>query len=60
MGRSELVDIVAEVIHETELAYLLAPDGEKERKKWAPKSAVERDNLTFTMPRAMAEDKGFV
>lgn len=56
-GRSDLVDIEATLVHQTDAAYLLY-DGKT--KAWIPKSAVEdNDDGTFTMPEAMAIEKGF-
>lgn len=54
----KLVDLNLEVRGETEKALRLS-DGV--RSEWCPKSQVEdnRDG-TFTMPRWLAEDKGFV
>lgn len=57
MTRSELVDVEAMLIHQTELAYLL-DDGKV--RQWVPKSAVEdnRDG-TWTMGERLATEKGF-
>lgn len=68
--KKELVDIEAELRHETPNAYLLY-DGRTETKKgdtvpseirtWVPKSIVEYDGKqTFTMPIWLALDKGFI
>lgn len=56
--RSNLVEISAEVLHETEKALLLSDGWTTE---WVPKSQVE-DNLdgTFTMPEWLAQEKGFI
>ena len=55
---SELVDIGALVIHQTEKAYLLF-DGAV--KAWVPKSQVEdNEDGTFTMPERLAQEKGFI
>lgn len=53
----KLVDVEAEMIHQTELAYLL-DDGKV--RQWVPKSAVE-DNKdgTWTMRASLATEKGF-
>jgi hypothetical protein len=55
--RSELVDVAAELIHQTPLAYLL-DDGKV--RVWVPKSAVEdnRDG-TWAMSERLATEKGF-
>lgn len=66
----KLIDIAAELRHETDAAYLLF-DGTMEVKKgdevksekriWVPKSQVENnDNGTFTMPEWLAKEKGFI
>jgi hypothetical protein len=58
LGNSDLIDIAAEIIAETEKAWRL-DDGS--RKEWVPKSQVEKnDDGTFTMPEWLAKDKGFI
>ena len=57
-GRSDLVDIAAEVRGETDLAWRLF-DGK--RSEWVPKSQVEDNgDGSFAMPAWLAEDKGFI
>lgn len=57
-GRSDLVDIKAELIHETEKAYLIN-DGDRE--VWIPKSQVEFDgDRTFTMKERLAKEKWLI
>lgn len=67
---SKLIDVAAELRHETPNAYLIY-DGRSEIKKgdttpselrqWVPKSQVEmNDDGTFTMPEWLAKEKGFV
>lgn len=67
---SKLIDIAAELRHETDSAYLLW-DGREEVKKgdtksselriWVPKSQVEDNgDGTFTMPEWLALEKGFI
>lgn len=57
-GESNLVDIAAELRHETPKAFLIF-DGEKEI--WLPKSQVENnDDGTFAMPEWLALDKGLI
>lgn len=54
----KLIDVKGELRGETERAYRIY-DGKK--TEWVPKQYVEFDNDdTFTMPRWLAEDKGFV
>lgn len=55
--KSDLVDVIAAVVHETEKAYLLEHGS---RRAWVPKAAVERDGDTFTMPEALAIEKGLI
>lgn len=58
MSDKSLVEIAAEIRHETDKAYLLF-DGT--RKEWVPKSYVEDNgDGTFTMPEWLAQDKGFI
>lgn len=66
----KLIDISAELRHETDKAYLIY-DGRSAVKKgdtvpselltWIPKSMCEmNDDKTFTMPEWLALDKGFI
>ncbi len=70
MPKKQLIDVAAELRHETDSAYLIY-DGRSEIKKgdtvkselriWVPKSMVEYDGKnTFTMPTWLALDKGFI
>ena len=57
-GRSDLIDIAAEVRAETDKAWRLF-DGKT--TEWVPKSQAEKNNDgTFSMPEWMALDKGFL
>jgi hypothetical protein len=58
MSKSELFDMAAKKVGETDKAYRLS-DGIK--TEWVPKQYVE-DNKdgTFTMPEWLAIEKGFV
>lgn len=66
--KSNLIDVAAELRHETDKAYLVYDgrnenfEGEKrEIRTWLPKSIVEYDGAkTFTMPEWLALDKGFI
>ena len=55
----QLANVEAELVHQTELAYLI-DDGTKE--VWVPKSLVEYDEETgiFTMPEKFAYEKGLI
>jgi hypothetical protein len=57
-GKSDLVDIAAEVRGETDKAWRLF-DGD--RLEWVPKSQVEDNgDGTFAMPEWLATEKGFI
>ena len=66
----KLIDIAAELRHETDKAYLIY-DGRSQIKKgdttpsdlliWIPKSQCENnDDGTFTLPYWLAMEKGFI
>lgn len=58
-GKSDLIDIAAEIKRETEKAYYI-DDGANQL--WLPKSQCEwnQDDGTFTMPEWLAKDKGLI
>jgi len=58
--KSELVDIICTIVHETEKAYLIDHGGEEHC--WVPKSQVEFDSTDniMTMPRRLALEKGIL
>lgn len=57
-GRSDLIDVAAEIKGETEKAWRLYDGSVTE---WVPKSQVEKnDDGTFAMPEWLAKDKGFI
>jgi hypothetical protein len=57
-GRSDVIDIAAEVRGETDRAWRLSDGSVTE---WVPKSQVEDNgDGTFAMPEWLAEEKGFV
>lgn len=58
-------EICAEIIYETDAAYLISDDGNNQT--WIPKSQIKTDQsgkkgdtIIFTMPEWLAIDKGFV
>lgn len=57
--KSDLVDITARLVRESVggLAWLI-DDGN--RQVWVPRSQVERDGDTFTMPEWLANEKGLL
>lgn len=55
---SKLIEIAAEIRHETDGAFLL--DDGSGKPQWVPKSQVEdNEDGTFTMPTWLAREKGF-
>ena len=63
---SNYVEISAELLHETDLAYLVTETGDEDDKQWIPKSQLEdepnidRNIITFIIPEWLAIDKGFI
>lgn len=58
MMKSNLIDIEARLVHETEKAWLL--DIGEDKPVWIPKSAAEFDGETLTLPEPLAEEKGLI
>ena len=57
--RWEIVEIAVIVHHETAKAWLMSVTGDEDDAKWVPKSMSELDGNTLSIPRWMAEEKGF-
>ncbi len=58
-GKSDLIEIAADLKHETEKAYLI--DGGSGKEIWIPKSQAEKnEDGTFTMPEWLAKAKGLI
>ena len=58
MGTKELVDIEADIVHETDRALLL-DDGK--RRVWIPKSQIENNgDGTFTLSIRLAQEKELI
>lgn len=53
----EMVEIAGTIIHETARAWLVS-DGAQQF--WLPKSRVEYDGSTFSVPEWLAEEKGLL
>ena len=54
----ETVEISAELVHETDLAWLIDDGG---KRHWLPKSQCEYDGkVTFSVPGWMCVEKGLV
>ncbi len=63
MPRSELFDITVQLIHQTEKAYLVTAD--EDREVWLPKSVCELEpnndgTYTLTAPAKMLQEKGLI
>lgn len=59
MSRNDEIEISAELVHETDDAYLIEEPGG--RREWVPKSAVVWDGkVTFTMPEWLAEKRDLI
>lgn len=56
--RSNLIDLPARLMHETDKAWLL--DTGDDKPTWVPKSAAEFDGETLTLPEPLAIEKGLV
>jgi hypothetical protein len=56
--KSNLIDIPARLVHETDRAWLL--DTGEDKPVWIPKSAAEFDGETLTLPEPLALEKGLV
>jgi hypothetical protein len=56
--RSDLIDIEARLVRETEKAWLLDVGGDE--SVWVPKSVAEFDGETVTLPERMAQEKGMI
>jgi hypothetical protein len=58
--RSNLIEIAARLVHETERAWLLDTGGKA--NTWLPKSACEFDQATgmLTLPEPLAQEKGLI
>ena len=55
--KSNLIDIEARLVHQTEKAWLLDINGDDE-PVWIPKSAAEFDDGVLTLPEPLALEKG--
>jgi len=55
---AEIIDVDVDLIHQTEKAWLVSPDGR--HKVWIPKSLGQYDNGVLTLPTSYAIDKGLV
>jgi hypothetical protein len=56
--RSNLIDIEARQVHETEKAWLL--DTGDKKPVWIAKSMAEFDGETLTLPEPIAQEKGLI
>ncbi len=64
MSRSNLVDVEVEIHLETERAWLVSDDGDRDSAVWIPKSqaelVTERRTHMLTLPEWLATEKGLI
>lgn len=62
--KSDLIDLAVEIHHETEKAWLVSDDGDKEKAVWVPKSQAQIETKgrahTLTCPEWLAVNKGLL
>lgn len=62
--KSDLADIDVQLHHETEKAWLVSSDGDRENAIWIPKSQAEIEpkgkHHVLTCPEWLATDKGLI
>lgn len=63
--KSDLVDLEVQVHRETEKAWLVSDDGDRDSAIWVPKSMAELERKkgpygTLTCPEWFAQEKGFI
>lgn len=62
--KSNLVDVDVEIHHETDLAWLVSTDGDREKAAWVPKSQgemyIDGTEKVLTCPEWLAHDKGLI
>lgn len=56
--KSNLIDLPAELRHETEKAWLISTNGTN--RVWIPKSAAEFEDGVLTLPEPLALEKGLI
>ena len=56
--KSNLIDLPARLVHETEAAWLL--DTGDKKPTWIPKASAEFDGETLTLPEPLALNKGLI
>lgn len=56
--KSDLIDLDARLVHETEKAWLI--DTGDKKSVWIAKSMAEFDGKTLTLRQSLAEEKGLV
>ena len=58
--KSDLIDCAVQLHHETEKAWLVSDDGERDHAVWIPKSQAELADGVLTLPEWLATDKGLI
>ena len=57
---SNLIDITMQIFAETPKAVLASDTGDKKDAVWLPRSQIEIDGDTITMPEWLAQEKGLI
>lgn len=63
---ADIVEVSVEVHHETEKAWFVSDDGERDNAVWIPKSQIEGQKklgpalYEFSLPEWLALDKGLI
>lgn len=67
MGGSRLADVDVRLHHETDRAWLVSVDGDRDSAVWVPKSVAEyepdprhEEQGTLTLPESLARERGLV
>lgn len=64
MSKSDIIDVSVMLHHETEKAWLVSDDGEKDNGVWIPKSQAELEKdgniYVLSLPEWLAKDKGLI
>lgn len=64
MSKSDLIDVAVALHHETDKAWLVSDDGDKNKAVWIPKSQAEiadqGEAFILTLPEWLATDKRLI
>lgn len=64
MSKSDLIDVAVQLHHESQKAWLVSDDGDRDNAIWIPKSQAELEPKgkahILTLPEWLATEKGLV